>query len=112
MAFKYIVNNRGEMLTIKEVSPNRYGTPRYKIVSGNDQYFIGKTVEHWPQKSRTMKPNQYGFSYDPNGVEKTANIAVHFRGRSGSSVGHLCNDIDEAKIILENAKKHSVGFLI
>jgi hypothetical protein len=111
MLFKYIVDYKGTLSEVKEISATKRGTRRFKVING-DAYSIGKTVELWPKKTRTMKKMDIGYTYDPNGVEKEELKAIYFGGkRSGMSLGNFCNNADEAKIIRENAKKYSVAFV-
>ena len=111
MIFKYIVDYKGTLSEVKEIGPTKRGTRRFKIING-DSYSVGKTVELWPQKARTMKKMDIGYTYDPKGVEKEEYKAIYFGGkRSGMCLGIFCNNADEAKIIRDNAKKYSVSFV-
>jgi hypothetical protein len=111
MTFKYIVDYKGTLSEVKEISATKKGIRRFKIING-DSYSVGKTVELWPAKARTMKKMDIGYTYDPNGVEKEQNKAVYFGGkRSGMSLGNFCNNANEATTIIENAKKYSVAFV-
>jgi len=83
---------------------------KYKIVSGPDQYWVGKLVTVDKTKKRTMTRMSGGWVYDPKGQDKEYTNAIYWRGRSGWSPGIVVETIEQAREALVNLDKTSVPY--
>jgi hypothetical protein len=84
---------------------------KYKIVSGPDQFWVGKLVTVSKTKTRTMsRMSGGGWGYDPKGQDKEYTKAVYWQGRSGWSPGIVVETIEQAREALVNRDKTSVPY--
>jgi hypothetical protein len=87
---------------------------KYKIVSGPDQYWVGKLVTVSKTRKRTMSRagGNIGWVYDPKGQDKEYTEAIYWQGRSGWSPGIVVETIEQAREALANRDKTSVPFFV
>jgi hypothetical protein len=85
---------------------------KYKIVSGPDQFWVGKlvTVSKTKQRTMTRMGGTTGWCYDPKGQDKEYTEAIYWRGRSGWSPGIVVETIEQAREALVNRDKTSVPY--
>lgn len=106
MKIAKIVNTKIQLLDLVPVVKG------FKVVDPDQGYYNGKKVKLTSHRERTMKrsPNNIGWGFDPNGVDKTVTKAVYFRNGNGHSIGFVVEDEQQALTAFANYQKTSVAY--